>query len=76
VALALVLLPFAAKLRKAASRFNKLLVLALVGATLAVGMTGCGATFKSQSYSLTITATSGSLSHSTAVQLTVQSAAH
>jgi hypothetical protein len=76
VALALVLLPFAAKLRKAASRFNKLLAFALIGAALTVGMTGCGATFKSQSYSLTITATSGSLSHATAVQLTVQSAAH
>jgi hypothetical protein len=76
VALALLLLPFATKLRKAASRFNKMLTLALIGAALAVGMTGCGATFKSQSYSLTITATSGSLSHSTAVKLTVQEASH
>jgi hypothetical protein len=76
VALALILLPFAARLRKAASRFNKLLVLALIGTALAVGMTGCGATFKAQSYSLTITATSGSLSHSTVVKLTVQSASH
>jgi hypothetical protein len=72
----LVLLPIAARLRKAASRFNKLLVLALIGTTLAVGVTGCGATFKAQSYTLTITATSGSLSHSTAVKLTVQAASH
>jgi hypothetical protein len=49
-------------------------VLALIGAALAVGLNGCGGNgkLKSQDYTLTVTATSGSLSHTTTVKLTVQ----
>jgi hypothetical protein len=70
----LILLPFAGRLRKAARQWRRLAVLALLGAALAVGFTGCGGPGKinSELYSLTVTATSGSLSHSTTLSLTVQ----
>jgi len=48
-------------------------VLAVMGAALAAGFTGCGgAKLSSQNFSFTVTAASGSLSHSVAPQLTVQ----
>jgi hypothetical protein len=74
LALSLILLPFAGRLRKAARQWRRLAVLALLGAALAVGFTGCGGPGKinSELYSLTVTATSGSLSHSTTLSLTVQ----
>jgi len=67
VALSLILLPFAARLRKAARRWRSLFVLALLGIALSVGLTACGsnAQIKSQGYSLTVTAASGGLSHTT-----------
>jgi hypothetical protein len=74
LALCLILLPFAGKLRKAARGWQKLAVLAIVSAALAVGLNGCGSkgSLKSQSYSLTVTATSGGLSHTLPLTLTVQ----
>jgi hypothetical protein len=74
IALCLILLPFAARLRKAARRWGNLAALALVGAALAVGLNGCGGggSLKSQSYSLTVTATSGNLSHTLPLTLTVK----
>ena len=73
VALGLLLLPFAGLLRKTASRWNKMAVLALISAALAVGLTGCGGiVLTPQTSTLTITATSGNLSHSITVSLTVQ----
>jgi Bacterial Ig-like domain (group 3) len=74
LALCLILLPFAGRLRKTARRWQRLAVLALVGAALAVGLNGCGGNtkFNPQSYSLTVTAASGPLSHSTSLSLTVQ----
>jgi hypothetical protein len=60
-------------MRKTAYRWNRLAVLALVGAALAVGLTGCGGvTLTPQRSSLTITAASGPLSHSITANLTVQ----
>jgi hypothetical protein len=47
-------------------------VLFVIGAALAVGFTGCGATTSPQSFSFTITAASGSLSHSLTPGLTVE----
>jgi hypothetical protein len=72
--LSLILLPFAGRLRKSARRWTKLAVLVLVGAAMAVGLNGCGAPGKlnPNSYSLTVTATSGGLSHTTSLNLTVQ----
>jgi hypothetical protein len=81
IALGLLLLPFAGRLRRTGRRWKGTawLVVALAGAALAAGLTGCGGSSSSntsppppQSYTLTITATSGSLSHSTTVNLTVQ----
>jgi hypothetical protein len=72
VALGLILLPLAGRLRKAAHRFRKVALLALAGAALAVGMNGCQLTFTPQTFPLTVTATSGTLSHSTTVTIIVQ----
>jgi predicted permease len=74
LAFCLILLPFSGRLRKGARRWKNLALLALVGAVLTVGLNGCGgsSSLKAQSYSLTVTAAAGSLSHSTALKLTVQ----
>jgi hypothetical protein len=72
VALGLILLPFAGRLRKGSAHLARLMVLVVAGALLAIGLTGCGANLSSQSFSFTVTAASGSLSHSVAPQLTVQ----
>ena len=74
LALCLILLPFAASLRKTARQWQRLAVLALVGIALATGLNGCGNNGKlnPQSYSLTVTAASGALSHTTNLNLTVQ----
>jgi hypothetical protein len=72
VALGLILLPLAGRLRKTAHRFRRVAVLALAGAALAVGLTGCQITFTPKTFPLTITATSDKLSHSTTVNIIVQ----
>ena len=72
VVLGLILLPLAGRLRKTAHRFRKIALLALAGAALAVGMTGCQITFTPKSFPLTVTATSGTLSHSITVNIIVQ----
>jgi hypothetical protein len=70
--LGLILLPLAGRLRKAAHRFRKMALLALAGAALAVGISGCQLSFTPQTFPLTVTATSGTLSHSTTVNIIVQ----
>jgi hypothetical protein len=72
VALGLIMLPLAGRLRKAAHRFRKVVLLALAGAALAVGISGCQLSYTPQSFPLTVTATSGTLSHSTTVNIIVQ----
>jgi sugar lactone lactonase YvrE len=81
VALGLILLPFAGRLRRASRRLKGtvwLVVMGLAGAALLAGlMAGCGGGGSSpgptpQSYTLTITATSGSLSNTATVNLTVE----
>ena len=70
--LGLVFLPFASRLRKM-RRWIQVLVLAIVGAACAAGFTGCGAfTYTPQTLSVNVTATSGNLSHSATVKLTVR----
>ena len=80
-AMALMLLPFAGKLRrggKALQRYGLVLLLLVAGAGATAGLGGCAAKDSgffgqtSQTYNVVITATSGSLSHSTSVTLTVQ----
>jgi hypothetical protein len=79
IALGLILLPFAARLRKARqglSRMACLVVLVLAGLSLATVLTACGGSSKSsappQAYTLTVTGTSGSLSNTFTVTLTVE----
>jgi hypothetical protein len=72
VAVALLLLPFGLKVR----RVRGWLVLAVISAALATGVTGCGANFIPQSFSIPIIATSGGLSHTLTVNVTVQNNVH
>ena len=79
LSLALLLLPFVGRLRKAGRRFSRLLsILLLVAASAAAvaGLNGCGGTgFFGQpqaSHTVTITGTSGSLVHTSNVTLTVE----
>ncbi len=76
--LAWLLLPFAGILRKSGKRMSRALVLLLLLAAgaAAAGISGCGASGyfgqAQQTYTVTVTATSGALSHSTTIQLTVE----
>jgi sugar lactone lactonase YvrE len=75
----MILLPLRRKIRKGGGKRGRilcLLLLALLGASLA-GLTGCAKNsgffgHQEQTYTLTFTATSGTLSHSTTLSLTVQ----
>ena len=79
-ALALVLLPFARRLRGAGRRMGRMLsVLLLIVAGMAAfaGMSGCGSASgffaqQRQSYTVTVTGTAGALSHSATVNLAVE----
>jgi hypothetical protein len=73
VALGMILLPFAGLLRKTAHRWRGLAMLALAGAALTAGLSGCQqSTFTPQPFTLTVTAASGPLSHTTTLNLIVQ----
>jgi hypothetical protein len=81
VALCILLLPFAGRIRRSSKLLRRLtlLVMMLAGAGGVATLLGCGGGnsngetgSQGQSYTLTVTATSGVLSHSTAVTLTVQ----
>ncbi len=78
--LALLLLPFVGRLRKTSKRFTRLLTLLLLagaGALAMAGVSGCGSNVgyfgqTQKSYTVTVTGTMGTLSHSTNVTLTVE----
>jgi hypothetical protein len=80
IALGLLLLPFSRRLRKQAGRLARvasLLLLLLAGVAATAGLTGCGYSsgFFGQAqhtYTVTVTGTSGALTHSTTVTLTVE----
>lgn len=76
LALALLLLPLAGRLRKAGKRLGRLMSILLVLATLgaAIGLSGCQfmSGMLGTSYNVTVTATSGKLSHSTSFTLKVR----
>ena len=79
IALGWILLPFGARLRKARRRLSRmacLVVLVLAGLFLATGLTACGGSSNHsappQTYTLTVTGTSGSLANTFSVTLTVE----
>jgi hypothetical protein len=74
MALGLVLLPFASRLRKARQRWIPMVLLSIAGAALALGLTGCGGgvTYTPRTFSITVAATSGNLSHATTVKINVK----
>jgi hypothetical protein len=72
MALGLILLPLARRVRRGRSGLTGLMVLAALSAALALGIMGCGAKLSSENFSFNVTATSGSLSHSVTAHLTVK----
>ena len=80
LSLALLLLPFATKMRRAGKRMARIvsvLVLLAAGIAATAGLSGCGATTgffgqASKTYTISITGTSGPLVHSTTVTLTIE----
>jgi hypothetical protein len=80
MALALLLLPFAGRMRRASRRLGRILpvlVLLVAGLAVLVGINGCGGTVgyfgqAPANYTITVSGTSGALSHNTGVTLTVE----
>jgi hypothetical protein len=80
LSLALLLLPLASRLRRGSKRIRRgisVLLLAIAGMAAMAGLSGCGAISGSlgqtaQTYTVTVTGTSGALSHSTTITLTVE----
>jgi hypothetical protein len=80
ICLALLLLPLAGRLRRSGKRIGRLisvLLLAIAGMAAMAGLNGCGAVSgfpgqTSRTYTVTVTGTSGALSHSTTITLTVE----
>jgi hypothetical protein len=73
MALGLILLPFASRLRKARRRWIPMIVLSIAGAAIALGVTGCSSvTYTPRSFTMTVKATSGNLSHTTVVTIKVE----
>jgi hypothetical protein len=79
-ALALILLPFTGRIRRTGKRMSRILsmlLLLIAGMAAVAGISGCGSTSgffaqQQQSYTVTITGTSGALTHSATVTLTVE----
>jgi hypothetical protein len=75
LALCLLVLPFARRLRRVGKRLNRMTTLLMVLAI--IGLSGCGArngffAQQQQTYNVTVTISTGALSHSTSLTLTVE----
>jgi sugar lactone lactonase YvrE len=79
-ALALLLLPFAGRLRRTGNKLGRMMLVLLLltsGVAVMTWMSGCGGgtgyfTQQQQTYTVTVTGTEGALSHASTVSLTVQ----
>jgi hypothetical protein len=72
VAFGVIFLPFAGRRRKKIAHLTRrLAVLLALCVALAMGIGGCGANLSEQNFSFTVSAASGSLSHSVTAQLKV-----
>ena len=79
-ALALLLLPFASRMRRTGKKLGRMMLMLLLltsGAAIVTWIGGCGGTSgyftqQQQTYTVTVTGTEGTLSHSSTVSLTVQ----
>jgi hypothetical protein len=79
-ALALILLPFAGRMRRTGKHLGRMLsmlLLLVAGIAAVAGISGCGSSSgffaqQQQNYSVTVTGTSGALTHSATVTLTVE----
>ncbi|MDR3723311.1 MAG: Ig-like domain repeat protein [Terracidiphilus sp.] len=72
LALGLLVLPFAFRLRRAARHWQHLLLVAFAALALAVSFSACSFNYDPKTTSVTVTATSGALSHTATVKVTVQ----
>jgi hypothetical protein len=75
--LALLLFPVAGRLRRGGKRLTSVLLLAIAGIAAIAGLSGCSSVSgfvgqAPQTYTVIVTGTSGALSHSTTVTLTVE----
>ncbi len=70
--LSLLLLPFASIFRRTHKRLTRFLLLAVLTLAGALSFTSCGSLLKSNTSTVTVTATSGSLSHAATFQLTLE----
>jgi hypothetical protein len=74
IAFGLLLLPFARRYRRVALRWRSNLLIAITGALLLWGTSGCGGiTYTPKTYNLTITGKAGGLAHTATVKLIVKS---
>jgi hypothetical protein len=72
VALGLILVPLAGKVRKSRRSWIGMVVLVGLTAAVALGATGCGVKLSARNFSFNASASSGSLTHSVTAHLTVQ----
>lgn len=72
LALGLLLLPFAARFRRQARRWQSLGLMVLASLAVLTCLTACAFNYTPKNNSVTVTATSGNLSHTATVKVTVQ----
>lgn len=72
LAFGILLLPGSRRIRRMARRWQGIVVVACVALALSAGFSACGFNFQPQSSTVTLTATSGNLSHAVSFKITAQ----
>ncbi len=72
IALGVLLLPFAGLMRKRARGWQRLVMLALASAALAIGLNGCGGQLSPNNFAIEVIARSGNLKHTITATLTIK----